>query len=351
METIEEMQARHRKEQRDLQSRITSKKKNATKKTRKGVNDECAGLERDLKERQKSELDALAGGGEQQQQEDNEEPNGAAEQNTVTNGTESRGDAETDTNHTTDKLKKTTVSFDLPPPSEPDAQIQTQPQEQGGGGGKKRNRQKDRLARRAAERESAAVAAEQEARSMTDHRGLERSALERAFDAHGLVEHEIAPDGHCLFSAVADQLVQQNMSISPSPSLSSLSTDSRDSDSRDSRDNRDGRNDEKGPPYRIVRRVATEYMEKHPDGFAPFLEEPLESYVPRIRDTAEWGGQLELLALASAYQVEIKVVQDGRTETIEPGGGGGAVDRKTIWLAYYRHGYGLGEHYNSLRKR
>ncbi|KAI0811406.1 OTU domain-containing protein 6B [Xylaria sp. FL0064] len=350
METLEEMQARHRKEQRDLQSRITSKKKNATKKTRKGVNDECAGLERDLKERQESELDALAGGGqaeEQQKQEDNEEPNGASNQNTITNGTESRGEAETDTNHITDKLKKTTVSFDLPPPSEPAAQTQTQPQEQGGGGGgKKRNRQKDRLARRAAERESATVAAEQEARTMTDHRGLERSALERAFSAHGLVEHEIAPDGHCLFSAVADQLAQQNMAISPSPS-----SDSRDSDSRDS--------GTPSPPYRVVRRVATEYMEKHPDGFAPFLEEPLESYVPRIRDTAEWGGQLELLALASAYQVEIKVVQDGRTETIEPGGGGeglgqaggGAVDRKTIWLAYYRHGYGLGEHYNSLRKR
>ncbi|KAI1273810.1 OTU domain-containing protein 6B [Xylaria sp. FL0933] len=351
METLEEMQARHRKEQRDLQSRITSKKKNATKKTRKGVNEECAGLERDLKERQESELDALAGGGEQQQEEDNEEPNGAAEQNTITNGTQSRGDAETDTKHITDKLKKTTVSFDLAPPSELDTQ--TQPQEQGGGGGKKRNRQKDRLARRAAERESAAVAAEQEARTMTDHRGLERSALERAFSAHGLVEHEIAPDGHCLFSAVADQLAQQNMAISPSPSLSSLSSSSitSTSDSRNS-DSRDGR-DDKTPPYRVVRRVATEYMEKHPDGFAPFLEEPLESYVPRIRDTAEWGGQLELLALASAYQVEIKVVQDGRTETIEPGGGGGggAVDRKTIWLAYYRHGYGLGEHYNSLRKR
>ncbi|KAI0433506.1 OTU domain-containing protein 6B [Xylaria sp. FL1042] len=366
METSAEMQARHRKEQRDLQSRITSKKKNATKKTRRGVNDECAFLERELKERQESELDALIAGGEaeeeqqQQQQQQNGEPNGAAGQNnTAVNGTESRrdadadadADADTDTNQITDKLKKTTVSFDLPRPSEPPAQTQGRGGGGGGGGGKKRNRQKDRLARRAAERESAVEAAEREARSMTDHRGLERSSLERAFSAHGLVEHEIPPDGHCLFSAVADQLAQQDISISPSQLPGTATATDTDPDSRNGAT----------PPYRVVRRVATEYMERYPDGFAPFLEEPLESYVPRIRDTAEWGGQLELLALASAYQVEIKVVQDGRTETIEPSGEGGGgqgerqagdkADRRTIWLAYYRHGYGLGEHYNSLRKR
>ena len=61
METLEDIQSRHRKEQRDLQSRITNKKKNATKKNRKGINDECAQLERQLKERQEQELAALNG--------------------------------------------------------------------------------------------------------------------------------------------------------------------------------------------------------------------------------------------------------------------------------------------------
>ncbi|KAI0965442.1 OTU domain-containing protein 6B [Xylaria arbuscula] len=340
METLEAIQARHRKEQRDLQSRITSKKKNASKKTRKGVNDECAALEQDLKERQALELGALNGEGgvDERDEGEGEEPNGVG-QETNTNSTESRSDTASDTNHITDRLKEKTVSFDIPaskqssqpPSSDPAAQTHTEQ-----GGGKKRNRQKDRLARRAAEREMEAEAAEQEAQGMTDHRGLERSSLERTFNTHGLVEHEIRPDGHCLFSAVADQLAQRKIPISGSEGT--------------------GRDDE-APPYRVVRRVATAYMEHNPDGFAPFLEEPLESYVPKIRDTAEWGGQLELLALASAYRVEIKVVQSGRTETIEPSGGLGgdegaekSVDR-TIWLAYYRHGYGLGEHYNSLRKK
>jgi len=82
------------------------------------------------------------------------------------------------------------------------------------------------------------------------------------------------------------------------------------------------------------------------------LEEPLDTYAAKIRDTAEWGGQLELSALANAYGVEIKVVQDGRTEVVRPleDGEGEGEELKTLWLAYYRHGYGLGEHYNSLRK-
>src|ERR1700761_1940279 len=53
---MEETLARHRKEKRDLQARITQKKKNATKKTRKGVNDECERLERELAEKHQAEL-------------------------------------------------------------------------------------------------------------------------------------------------------------------------------------------------------------------------------------------------------------------------------------------------------
>ncbi|KAI0171321.1 hypothetical protein BJ166DRAFT_461725 [Pestalotiopsis sp. NC0098] len=301
-ESLEAMQARHRKELKDLQSRITSKKKNATKKTRKGVNDECAELERQTKERHGDELAALNGEGkteeddeeEQQEQDDDDGPNGLA-----------------------DKLENTSISNGTA------AAAQTQ---QGGSGpGKKRNRQQERMARRRAEQEAEAVAAEEEASNMTDHRAVEKKYLLREFEANGLVEEEIRPDGHCLFSAVADQLSQNGVPLGG------------------------GDVDDKAP-YRTVRRRATEHMERHRDDFAPFLEEDFGQYVRKIRDTAEWGGQLELKALADAYGVEIKVVQDGRTETIEPGAGARPGETPRIWLAYYRHGYGLGEHYNSLRK-
>jgi len=97
-----------------------------------------------------------------------------------------------------------------------------------------------------------------------------------------------------------------------------------------------------------VRRVAANYMEKHPDEFAPFLEESLESYVKKVRDTGEWGGQLELMALAKAYGVDISVLQgDGNTIDFE---GESETEKTKLWLAYYKHNFGLGEHYNSLRK-
>jgi OTU domain-containing protein 6 len=80
------------------------------------------------------------------------------------------------------------------------------------------------------------------------------------------------------------------------------------------------------------------------------LEEPLGEYVRKIRETGEWGGQLELMALAKTYGIDINVLQgDGRVEKIE-GAADGNKDEKVAWLAYYKHGFGLGEHYNSLRK-
>ncbi|KAJ4412132.1 OTU protein [Neurospora sp. IMI 360204] len=323
-ETLEQMQARHRKEQRDLVSRITNKKKNATKKTRKGVNDECAQLESELKARQEEELRKLQGGddgdnNDEQAQEPEEEQN-AEEPTTV--------------NDVTEQLQKTTVSDQSSKTSSPPPVEQSS-----SGGGKKRNRQKERLARRQAEIEAAAAAAEKEASSMVDHRGIEKAYMSREFKAHSLEEKDIEPDGHCLFSAVADQLVVHGLPVD-GPLSKSKGTQTQ----------------EKLPPYRMVRHTAVDYMEKHADDFAPFLEEPFETYVAKIRDTAEWGGQLELTALANAYNVEIRVVQDGRTEVIQPNAvangesNGDKEELKVLWLAYYRHGYGLGEHYNSLRK-
>ncbi|KAL2128878.1 hypothetical protein VTI74DRAFT_8521 [Chaetomium olivicolor] len=309
-ESLEQAQARHRKEQRDLQSRITNKKKNATKKTRKFVNDECAELERQLKERQEEELRKLSGEADDEQTIDDEQEPQLQDDTPAVNGL-------------ADKLQSAALSTAQPPQQQP-AQQQPKP---------KRNRQKERLARRAAEAEAAALAAESEAASMTDHRSLEREAMQKHFEAHALREHEIAPDGHCLFSAVADQLEAHNIPLQQplgeKPQVA---------------------------PYRVVRRAAADWIETHGDEYAGFLEEGVEDYARRIRETAEWGGQLELSALANAYGVEIRVVQGGgRVEVVQPtaatgGDNGKGEEGKTIWLAYYRHGYGLGEHYNSLRK-
>ncbi|KAI9813258.1 MAG: hypothetical protein M1827_004200 [Pycnora praestabilis] len=312
---MEEIQVRHRKEQRDLQSRVTQKKKSATKKTRKGVNDECTELERQLKERQDQELVSLS---------ISSVPNGLGEQShelVEDPSLEETSDLSEDVQ--INGAEKGTTQSAITPEDQYSAQQ------------RKPNRQKARLARRAAEQGVAAAQAASEAAELPNLREQERAVMAKEFSKYGLREKEIRPDGHCLYSAVADQLVE--LGIGLAPKIESLVISSSEVEER-----------KDDPGYRIVRRAAAGYIATSPDDFLPFLEEPLEEYTHKIRDTAEWGGQLELLALAKAYAIKINVLQgDGRVERIEPGS---EVGEEQIWLGYYRHHFGLGEHYNSLRK-
>ena len=303
METLEEMQARHRKEQKDLQARITQKKKQATKKTRKGVNDECDELQRLLKAKHDEERKLVEGEPVPQTDDEDELSNNESAE-AQTNGV----------NGVSGKLEQTTISEST---ASEDGQSQKP----------KRNRQKERLARRAAEQEAAIEQAKKEAANQPDQKAVEREKMLKEFKARGLTEKLIRPDGHCLFSAVADQLSQAGIPLGVN-SDAELKEDQR---------------------YKVVRKAAARYIEGHPDDFVAWLDEPLDQYVGKIRDTAEWGGHLELLALAKTYNVEIHVLQDGGPQKIEPGMKGKG-DPEKINLAYYRHGFGLGEHYNSLRR-
>ncbi len=82
------------------------------------------------------------------------------------------------------------------------------------------------------------------------------------------------------------------------------------------------------------------------DDFAPFLDEDLDEYVARMAAGPEWGGQLELLALARVLRATIIVYQaTGNKEQIEGDSlGAGSI----INLSYHRHYYQLGAHYNSV---
>ncbi|EXJ95785.1 hypothetical protein A1O1_00909 [Capronia coronata CBS 617.96] len=302
---MEELLARHRKEKRDLQGRITQKKKNATKKTRKGVNDECERLERELAERQKAELDALEGknGDGLESSLDT-----LAIEDTVENV---NGDGNAESASASAELNPSQNPEQVTPSPDTDQQPRKKP-----------NRQKARLARRAAEQEAQAAAAALEAQNLPDLREQELASMKGQMESLGLSETFIRPDGHCLFSACAHSMPPELVSKS-------------------------------GPhkePYQNVRTAAAEFMAAHPDDFGPFLEEPLDSYVRKMRDTAEWGGQLELQAIARTYNIDINVLQaDGRVEKISSGSST-KDDSTSIWLAYYRHSFGLGEHYNALKK-
>lgn len=298
---MEELLARHRKEKRDLQARITQKKKNATKKTRKGVNDECERLERELAERQKSELDALEG-------KNGDGLESSLEALAIEGSVEEVNGEPESTPNEVDQSQNAPQTAPAPP-------IDQQPR-------KKPNRQKARLARRAAEQEAQAAAAALEAQNLPDLREQEMTSMKKQMTSLGLAETLIRPDGHCLFSACAHSMPAELIAKSGSHK----------------------------EPYQNVRAAAAEFMATHPDDFAPFLEEPLDTYVKKIRDTAEWGGQLELQAIARSYNIDINVLQaDGRVEKISSGSPT-KEDSESVWLAYYRHSFGLGEHYNAVKK-
>lgn len=311
---MEEILARHRKEQKELQGRVTSKKKNASKKTRKGVNDECDRLEDDLKRAHQAEIDAFNGDNAEHDGQNGDLPDSTAALIEYTENLQFD-----DRLRSTDSPDTETLSAYHKDPRQPQPQMSASGQST-----KKPNRQKARMARKAAEQEAVIAAAEAEAASMPDQRDTELSAMKQQLQARNMVEVPIRPDGHCLYSACALGL----------PS--------------------DGNLD-----YRALRRASAEYISTHGDEFAVFLDEPLETYTAKIRDTAEWGGHLELLAIARAYRVKINVLRSsGRVDVVEfdtrvekdgSGDGKPRADRE-MWLAYYEHSFGLGEHYNALKK-
>ncbi|KAJ9222485.1 hypothetical protein DTO169C6_5225 [Paecilomyces variotii] len=332
---MEELQAKHRKEQRDLQARITQKKKSATKKTRKGVNDECERLQRELAEKQQAEIRQLNG-------EPPEPPVDGLDELALSDDNDLDKKEEEERSVAAASEEKTVEEGNnTPQATAATAAAAARPV-------KKPNRQKARLARRAAEQAAQAAAAADEAANQTDRRGNEKEVMDATFKRLGLRELEINPDGHCLYSAIASELDEMGLGLRPDPNRILLPSTTQSRIDTVASPKHDG--------YRAVRAVAADYILEHKDDFEPFMEEPLDEYTRKIRLTAEWGGQLELQAIARAYGVEINVVQsDGRIEKIEPGDTDDLDEeergKRKIWLAYYRHTYGLGEHYNALLKK
>ncbi|QRW00054.1 OTU-like cysteine protease [Ceratobasidium sp. AG-Ba] len=205
-----------------------------------------------------------------------------------------------------------------------------------------RNRFQARLARKA-ERIAAELLPKDEAadaRTQQEIKQEEEDILSEC-KAQGLQMIEIPPDGHCMYTAIADQLAI--LGLIPTSAAVPLTT----------------------------RTAAANYMFAHPDLFIPFLPsvngedgagadspglispKEFEIYCAKIRDTGEWGGEPEIVALASAYKVPIHVIQAGPQRIVvhEPMDGQVAKPGAVVKISYHRRMYGLGEHYNSLRPK
>lgn len=141
---------------------------------------------------------------------------------------------------------------------------------------------------------------------------------------------QINPDGHCLFSAIADQLAL--LGILPPEQAR----------------------------YEFTRAAAANYIYTHPDDFLPFLPSPegedgygansaglmnaqqFEQYCQSIRNTAAWGGEPEILALSRAFNVPIHVIQGGQPEIVVHNPSENSTAPPAC-ISFHRRMYGLGE--------
>ncbi len=94
-------------------------------------------------------------------------------------------------------------------------------------------------------------------------------------------------------------------------------------------------------------------LKANEDEFAPFCEYTdditnFDQYVNVVRDSAEWGGHLELRALGMGLDrpIHIYSVQSGKDPLAIHDDGTGNKD--PILLSYHLHYYALGEHYNQV---
>lgn len=115
---------------------------------------------------------------------------------------------------------------------------------------------------------------------------------------------DVPADGHCLYRAVAAQI---------------------DSD------------------YQKVRTITADSLVEHRENLEAFCESHYDDYVDRVRNSADWGGHLELRALSLALKRPIIVYSTGPPLTI-----GDDQAQAPIRLSYHLHYYALGEHYNHV---
>ena len=191
------------------------------------------------------------------------------------------------------------------------------------GGKKKSKAQKKEEAERAREQRIA----DAHAGAGPSERLVEMEKLDAQLKPLGLVIHEIPADGHCLYRSLAHQL-----------QLRAADNDGGGGAAED---------------HLSCRREIAAHIRSHPNDFVPFLAESgatdLAAYCETIESSNEWGGQLEITALAHSRKACITVFSADAPPLLT-GEEYKALGGPCIELAYHRHYYGLGEHYNSVRR-
>lgn len=173
------------------------------------------------------------------------------------------------------------------------------------------------------EAQSEARIAQERANMGTSERQKETQAIEKQLQSNRLTIHPIAPDGHCLYGAIAHQMQASGKSFVISPTVSEL------------------------------REATANHMLANAEEYIPFIEsvefnrDRFVQYCNDIRTKAVWGGQVELRALAELLDVVIEVyAADMPVVAMQKEQRG--IQVATLRVSFHRKYYGLGEHYNSI---
>lgn len=158
-------------------------------------------------------------------------------------------------------------------------------------------------------------------------RDIEIDMINNKLAPLGLTIKPVASDGHCMYRAIADQLVTHTEGSHES--ITSANS-----------------------PHLLLRAMCVEMLRMRRPEFEPFMalgDETFESYCDKVGNTTQWGGQLELRALAQALQETIVVV-NATGENVVMGEEFRSSGRdRALYLSFHQHYFSLGEHYNSTQ--
>uniref|UniRef100_A0A1L8DLS5 Putative otu ovarian tumor-like cysteine protease n=1 Tax=Nyssomyia neivai TaxID=330878 RepID=A0A1L8DLS5_9DIPT len=185
----------------------------------------------------------------------------------------------------------------------------------------KAQRRRDKKEKEEREREAMIVAAE--ALNINTARQKEYLAILQLLLARQLTMHEIPSDGNCLYNAVNHQLVVSGRAALDVTRLRFMTAD-----------------------YIAANKSTLLMYMTNPQTNNPLTDEEFTKYCDAVKNTAAWGGQIEIKALSHSLQVPIEVIQAEGPPTVQ---GDTDFQGPNLILTYHRHMYSLGEHFNSTK--
>lgn len=165
----------------------------------------------------------------------------------------------------------------------------------------------------------------QEELNKTGPRVIELNTIKKILTKRGLMIHPIASDGNCLYNAIRNQLQVTGRFVDDVQTLRNKTAD-----------------------YVQQNKDSLIFYMTNPDTGDCLNDAEFEKYCSDLRNTAAWGGQIEISALSQILKVPIEVIQATGPPTIQ---GDDKFKGPNLIITYHRNMYSLGEHYNSTTNK